>query len=76
MNIAHIGAMVRFHRKKARLSQMQLAQLAQVGKTVIFDVENGKTSIRLDTLEKIFKVLNVKIAFSSPLMTQFEASML
>jgi len=35
---------------------------------VIYDIEKGKESIRLNTLRKILKVLNIKIVLTSPLM--------
>lgn len=59
---------VRMHRKAAKLSRIQLAELAGVGKTVIYDIEKGKESVQLDTLRKILKVLNIKIVLTSPLM--------
>ena len=70
MNI--IGKMIRFHRKKSGLSQEALAQLAGLGKTVIFDVENGKLSVRLETLLKILQILNIRLEFESPLMSLFK----
>jgi len=68
---SHIGRMVRFHRKKAKLSQLELAKLSGVGKTVVFDVEKGKESIRLSTLMKLLNTLNITIGFSGPLMNLF-----
>ncbi len=56
------------HRKAARLSRVQLAELAGVGKSVIYDIEKGKESVQLDTLQKILKVLNIKIILTSPLL--------
>lgn len=67
-----IGRAVRFHRKKSGLSQLELANLAGVGKTVIFDVEKGKNTVRFSTLAKILRVLNIRIRLQSPLMDQFE----
>ena len=52
------------------LSQAELAKLAGVGKTVIFDLEHGKRSIRFDTLTKILSVLNIRISFESPAMAR------
>jgi serine/threonine-protein kinase HipA len=72
MNINELGPIVRFHRKKAKLNQQELARLAGVGKTFIFDVEKGKTSIQLDFLLKVLHVLNIKIDFQSPLMSLFQ----
>lgn len=63
-----IGKIVLFHRKKSGLSRNQLADLAGVGKTVIYDIEKGKETIRYTTLKKVLKALNIKIVYSSPLM--------
>ena len=59
---------IRMHRKAAKLSRIQLADLAGVGKTVVYDIEKGKESVQLDTLRKILKVLNIKVVLTSPLM--------
>jgi transcriptional regulator with XRE-family HTH domain len=60
------------HRKAAKLSRKQLAEMAGVGKTVIYDIEKGKVTIQLDTLRKILKVLNIKIELKSPLMSNLQ----
>ncbi len=63
-----IAEVIRLHRKAAKLSRVQLAELAGVGKTVIYDIEKGKESVQLDTLRKILKALNIKMILTSPLM--------
>ena len=63
-----ISDIVLFHRKKSGLSRNQLADLAGVGKTVIYDIEKGKETIRFSTLQKVLNALNIKITFTSPLM--------
>ena len=63
-----ISQVVRAHRKKAGLSQAKLAALAGVGKTVIWDIENGKESVQWDTLQKIFRILNISVEWRSPLL--------
>lgn len=63
-----ISELVIMHRKKSELSQLELAQLAGVGKTVIFDLEHGKMTIQLDTLLRILNALNIEIQLSSPLL--------
>ena len=65
-----LNIIVREHRRMAGLSQAGLAKLAGVGKTVVFDLEHGKMSIRFDTLTKILGVLNISIRFESPAMQQ------
>ncbi len=66
-----LGKIIRFHRKKSQLTQQELATLAGVGKTVVFDIEKGKRSIQMDTLMKILIVLNIRLQFESPLMQEF-----
>jgi len=68
MQSQDIADVIKAHRKAAKLSRVQLAEIAGVGKTVIYDIEKGKESVRLDTLRKILKVLNIKIVLISPLM--------
>ncbi len=67
-----LAPLVKYHRKKAGLSQLELAKLAGVGKTVVFDIEKGKASVRLDTLLKVLRVLNITIRLESPLMKAYE----
>lgn len=67
----HIGSIVRFHRRAAGLTQAELAKMAGVGKTVVFDVEKGKQSVQLDTLLKILSILNIRLEPASPLMSEF-----
>jgi transcriptional regulator with XRE-family HTH domain len=66
------GRMVRFHRKKAGLTRSELATLAGVGKTVVFDIENKKQSVKCSTLKKVLHVLNIRVAFESQLMSEYE----
>ncbi|HEX2935598.1 MAG TPA: helix-turn-helix domain-containing protein [Bacteroidales bacterium] len=65
-----LAKIIKKHRKAAGLSQIQLAEMAGVGKTVVFDLEKGKETIQLDTLRKILSVLNIKVQLISPLMNQ------
>ncbi|MBN4081474.1 helix-turn-helix transcriptional regulator [Caldithrix abyssi] len=67
-----IGRIVRYHRKQSGLTQLQLATLSNVGKTVIFDIEKGKPTIKLETLLKVIQSLNIRISFESPLMANYE----
>lgn len=65
-----LQSIVNDHRKAAKLSRQELALMAGVGKTVIYDIEHGKTSIRFDTLNRILDCLNIQIIFDSPLKRQ------
>ena len=70
--VAQIARMVRFHRKKAKLTQLELAKLIDIGKTSVFDIEKGKKTVRLSTLLAVLDALNIKVHFQSPLMHKFE----
>jgi y4mF family transcriptional regulator len=54
-------------RKKANLTQAELAQLSGVGRTVIWDLEHGKRTVRLETLLKILASLNIDLVARSPI---------
>lgn len=67
-----IGGIIRFHRKKSGLTQLQLARLAGIGKAAVYDMEHATKSTRIDTLLKVFKVLNIEIKLESPIMKAYE----
>ncbi len=72
MQIAEeLGKIICYHRKRSGLSRQGLADIAGVGKTVVFDVEKGKETVRLSTLQRILSVLNIVIEFKSPLMVEY-----
>lgn len=64
----NLASIVLEHRKHSGLTQLELAKLAGVGKTVIFDIEHGKETIKFSTLLKILDVLNIKVSFESPII--------
>ncbi|MDA0577076.1 MAG: helix-turn-helix transcriptional regulator [Verrucomicrobia bacterium] len=66
---SEIGKTVRFHRKSAGLTQLDLASMAGVGKATVFDIEKGKASVQFDKLLKILAVLNITLEPTSPLMS-------
>jgi y4mF family transcriptional regulator len=63
-----LATIIKRHRKAANLTQLELAELAGVGKTVVFDIEKGKETVKIQTLRKILKVLNIEMRFTSPLL--------
>ena len=68
MDTKSLSKLIRMHRKEAGITQKQLAEMAGVGKTFIFDLEKGKTTISLDKLFKVFKVLNISLFLKSALI--------
>jgi HTH-type transcriptional regulator / antitoxin HipB len=68
MLIQEIANLIHYYRKQSGLSQQELARLAGVGKTVIYDIEKGKESVRLNTLLKVLDVLNIQMKFETPFL--------
>lgn len=62
-----LGKLIRRHRKAAGLSQAELAKLAGVGKTALFDLEHGKSTVQLKTVLAVLKPLNIRVSFLGPL---------
>jgi transcriptional regulator with XRE-family HTH domain len=67
-----LKSIVRHHRRLSGLSQTQLAKLAGVGKTVVFDIEHGKESVQFDTLKKVLGALNIKFILQSPVLDRLD----
>jgi HTH-type transcriptional regulator / antitoxin HipB len=67
-----IASIVHYYRKQSGLSQQELAKLAGVGKTVIFDIEKGKETVQLNTLLKVLEVLNIRMTFATPFAQRME----
>jgi len=64
----HLGNTIKEHRKKSGLSQQQLAEMVGLGKTVVFDLESGKDTVKLSTLLKVLNGLNISVKLESPLL--------
>jgi y4mF family transcriptional regulator len=67
MNDFDLGLFIKEHRKEAGLTQLELANLAGVGKTTVFDIEKNKETVRWNNLLAILKVLNIEVQFKSPI---------
>jgi HTH-type transcriptional regulator / antitoxin HipB len=61
-----LGKTIREHRKKSGLSQQALAEMVGVGKTVVYDLEKGKDTVKLSTLLRILQGLNISVRLESP----------
>jgi y4mF family transcriptional regulator len=72
MTSKQIGKIIIFHRKKSKLTQKQLADLAGVGKTVVFDIEKGKETVQINSILKVLSVLNINLEIKSSLMHLME----
>ena len=56
-----LGSQIRLRRRALKLTQQELADLAEVSSHFVLDVENGKESIRLDKLTNVIKVLGFNL---------------
>ncbi len=54
-----VGQRIRQLRKKLELSQEALALKAEVDRTYVTDIENGRRNVSLEILERLIKALNV-----------------
>lgn len=70
LNASHLEKYIPFLRKKAGLSQEDLAQMAGISRTAVQGIEGGKESIQIDTLLKVCHVLNIRLSFSHSLLQE------
>lgn len=71
MHSQQLGELVRFHRKKAGLTQIRLAELAGVSRSVVQDLETGKGKTVWLHVEAILSVLNIELEPTGPLVAQW-----
>lgn len=57
-----VGHRIRELRKELELSQEALALKADVDRTYVTDVENGRRNVSLEILERLIKALKISIA--------------
>ncbi len=55
-----LAAEVRRKRKLLKLTQKELAELAQCGPDFLYDLERGKPTVRLDKLVPVLEVLGLR----------------
>ena len=74
MRSKQLGHLIAFHRKKAGLTQVGLAELAGVSRSVIQDLEAGKGRTVWMHVEAILTVLNVELQPAGPLVDEWKQS--
>lgn len=72
---ADLAGLVIYHRKRTGLSRLELARIAGVGKTSVYDIEHAKQTVRLDTLIKVLTVLNITMELKGPLMQSYRETL-
>lgn len=57
-----VGQRIKEIRKQLEISQETLALKAEVDRTYVTDVENGRRNVSIEILEKIIAALNVSVS--------------
>lgn len=65
-NSAEVGRLVQQERKRQKLSQLQLAGLANTGIRFVSDLENGKGTVQLQKLIAVLSALGLGLYVHSP----------
>lgn len=68
MHASDIGSLVTFHRKKAGLTQIELAGLAGVSRFVVQDIEAGTGRTSWKHLKSVLNALNLDLEPKGPLV--------
>jgi len=63
-----LDSLIRFHRCQAGLSQIELAEIADVSRIVVQAVESGEVGIKWRNLCAILEVLNIRLEPQGPLV--------
>ena len=74
MRSERLGDLITFHRKKAGLTQVGLAELSGVSRSVVQDLEAGKGRTVWVHVEAILSVLNVELQPVGPLVNEWKQS--
>ncbi len=71
MRSKELGDLITFHCKKGGLTQIGLAELASVSRSVVQDLEAGKGRTVWEHVESVLSVLNIELEPSGPLVEQW-----
>ena len=64
--VAKIGEMVKRVRKEQKVTQVQLAQLSNVGYRFVLDLESGKETIQLGKVLAVMETLGMRVNLDLP----------
>ena len=65
-NASQLAEIVRRERKRQKVSQIRLSQLADVGVRFVRDLEDGKETVQLDKVLAVLETLGISIELSTP----------
>ena len=69
-----LDSLIRYHRRQAGLSQIELAEIADVSRIVVQAVEAGEDGIKWRNLCGILEVLNIRLEPKGPLVAAWRDS--
>ena len=75
MRADELGNLIAFHRKKAGLTQVGLAELSSVSRSVVQDLEAGKGRTVWVHLSSILWVLNINLQPNGPLVDEWKRTL-
>ena len=70
-----LGSIILFHRKRADLSQAELARHAGVSRYVVQDLEAGRGRTTWKKLEAVLSVLNLRLEPEGPLVEEWRRTL-
>ncbi len=62
---AQLPDFVRMERKRQKVSQLRLSQLANVGVRFVRDLEDGKKTVQFDKLQSVLETLGIAIELAT-----------
>ncbi len=62
---AQLADFVRMERKRQKVSQLRLSQLANVGVRFVRDLEDGKKTVQFDKLRSVLETLGIAIELAT-----------
>ncbi len=72
MHPSTLASLIAFHRKRAALSQMELARYAGVSRFVVQDIEAGRDRTTWRNLLAVLEVLNLRLEPAGPLVGEWQ----
>ena len=66
MDAESLGKEIESVRKRGKISRKELAAMAGVGSTAIYELEKGTGKTKLSTLLKILNALNITMVLKAP----------
>jgi len=64
-NVSQLAEIIRRERKRQKVSQIRLSQLANVGVRFVRDLEDGKETVQLDKVLNVLETLGISVSLST-----------